>query len=61
MGSRGVVHIGKVVRNAVVFNFRNRRGGEMNSDALLRTVDRLFALLAERKVDYLLVGGIAAD
>jgi len=61
MGSRGVVHIGKVVRNAVVFNFRNPREGEMNSDALLRTVDQLFALLAERKVDYLLVGGIAAN
>jgi hypothetical protein len=31
----------------------------MNTDALLQAVDRLFALLHERQIAYLLVGGIA--
>jgi hypothetical protein len=53
------VHIGKVVRNAAVFNLRNPRGGTVSDRALLDAVDRLFALLEERRIDYLLVGGIA--
>jgi hypothetical protein len=53
------VHIGKVVRNALVFNFRNPGGGTMSDSTLLDAVDRLFALLEERRIDYLLVGGIA--
>jgi hypothetical protein len=53
------IHIGSVIRNAVVFNFKNWRGGAMNADSLLQTVARLFALLHERKIDYLLVGGVA--
>ena len=60
------VHIGEVVRNARVFNFKNWRGasqrgmGEIeNMEPLLQTVSELFALLEAREVDYLLVGGIA--
>ena len=53
------VHIGNVIRNAVVFNFKNRRGDTMNADSLLQTVARLFALLRERQIEYALVGGIA--
>lgn len=53
------VHIGKVVRDAAVFNLRNPRGGTVSDSALLDAVDRLFALLEERRIDYLLVGGIA--
>jgi hypothetical protein len=56
---RRPVHIGKVVRDAVVFNFRNPRGGTMSDSALLEAAQRLFALLEERRTDYLLVGGIA--
>lgn len=52
------VHIGKVVRNAVLFNFGNR-GGDVQGDDLLQAVSRLFVLLGERRTDYLLVGGIA--
>src|SRR6266853_5774197 len=51
--------IGHVVRNAVVFNFRKWRDAGMNSDNLLQSVEQLFTLLEERRVDYLLVGGIA--
>jgi hypothetical protein len=57
--SRQPVHIGKVVRNARVFNFRNPCGGSLSDSALLEAVARLFALLDERRIDYLLVGGIA--
>jgi hypothetical protein len=57
--ARQPVHIGKVVRDALVFNFRNPRGGTMSDSALLEAAQRLFALLEERGIDYLLVGGIA--
>ena len=53
------VHIGAVIRNAVVFNFRKKPGDEMNTDTLLETVARLFRLLSEREIEYALVGGIA--
>ena len=52
------VHIGKVVRNAVLFNF-GKRGGAVGGEDLLEAVNRIFALLDERRTDYLLVGGIA--
>ncbi len=53
------VHIGKVVRNAVLFNLGKDRGGAVQGDDLLQTVSRLFVLLGERRTDYLLVEGIA--
>lgn len=57
--AREPVHIGKVVRNALVFDFRKPRGGTVTDSNLLETVERLFGLLEERRIDYLLVGGIA--
>lgn len=53
------VHIGKVVRNAVLFNFARESRGAVQADDLLEAVNRLFALLRERQTEYLLVGGIA--
>ena len=53
------VQIGNVIRNAVIFNVRNWIGGMMNSDSLLQSVQDLFAVLEQRKIDYVLVGGIA--
>jgi hypothetical protein len=53
------IHIGNVIRNAVVFNLQNWQGDPMNTDALLQAVPRLFTLLHERQIEYLLVGGIA--
>lgn len=53
------VHIGHVIRDAVVFNFKNWRGDKVNIDFLPQTVARLFALLHERQIEYLLVGGVA--
>jgi hypothetical protein len=53
------VHIGKVVRNALVFGGANPREAKMSDSSILETVGRLFAVLDERRIDYLLVGGIA--
>jgi hypothetical protein len=53
------IHIGQVIRNAVVFNFRNWREGIVNTDTLLQNVAGLFVLLRERHIEYLLVGGVA--
>lgn len=53
------VHIGHVIRNAIVFNFKNWRENIMNAESLLQTVARLFALLQERHAEYVLVGGVA--
>jgi hypothetical protein len=53
------VHIGEVIRNAVLFNPENPRVLFMNSDVLIETVARFFSLLQERQIDYVLVGGIA--
>ena len=57
--SENTVHIGNVIRNAIVFNPRNWRGNIVSTDRLLETVAHLFALLQERQVEYVLVGGIA--
>lgn len=53
------VHIGNVVRHARIFNFRKYGDNPMNTDTLLQAVSRLFRLLHEREIDYLLVGGVA--
>lgn len=51
--------IGHVIRNAVVFNVKNWLGDEMNSDSLIQSVQDFFGVLEQRKIDYVLVGGIA--
>ena len=51
--------IGSVIRNAVAFNVKNWLGGSMNSDSLIQSVQDLFSVLEQRKIDYVLVGGIA--
>jgi hypothetical protein len=53
------VHIGNVIRYAIVFNFRKPDAEVMNAEALLEAVAQLFTLLHERQIDYLLVGGVA--
>lgn len=51
--------IGAIIRNAVAFNVKNWHGDEMNSDSLIQSVQDFFAVLEQRKIDYVLVGGIA--
>ncbi len=56
---KDLAEMGQIVRHAAAFNPRHWKGGGMASDVLLQAVERLFALLDERGVDYVLVGGIA--
>lgn len=52
--------IGAVVRNAVAFDPKQAwHEWHMAETSLLTAVEHLFALLDERRIDYLLVGGIA--
>lgn len=53
------VHIGEVIRNAIVFKPGNLQEPSVNSDRLIETVARFFSLLRERQIEYVLVGGIA--
>jgi hypothetical protein len=53
------IAIGAVVRNAIVFNPRYWGDSLVSTDTLLQAVERLFALLYVRRIDYVLVGGIA--
>lgn len=53
------VQIGEVIHNAVVFNIKNWSGDAMNSDSLIQAVQDFFLVLEERKIAYVLVGGIA--
>lgn len=53
------LQIGNVIRNAVVFDVKNWLGDMMNSDSLIQSVQDFFAVLEQRKIDYVLVGGIA--
>lgn len=59
LDSSSQVHIGEVIRNAVLFNPGNPQHRLMNSDSLIETVGQFFTLLSEREIDYVLVGEIA--
>ena len=51
--------IGEIVRNGVVFDMKNWNGNVASEDSLPQVVDRLFDLLDQRQISYLLVGGVA--
>ena len=53
------IHIGDVIRKAVVFDPSRSKADAMNADNLIQSVARLFDLLRERQIDYVLVGGVA--
>jgi hypothetical protein len=53
------VYIGAVIRNAVVFDLKNWPGDAVAADSLPQTVVRLLSLLRERRIGYVLVGGVA--
>jgi hypothetical protein len=54
-----IPEIGSVLRNAIMFNFKNPPEAIMTADSLLGQVQQLFDLFDQRKTDYVLVGGIA--
>ncbi|HKY29783.1 MAG TPA: hypothetical protein VJM12_17720 [Pyrinomonadaceae bacterium] len=51
------VHIGEVVRNAVVFH--PGKEATVDADSLIETVAHFFSYLDEHRIEYVLVGGIA--
>lgn len=57
--SRPLVHIGHVVQCATFFNHGKSRGAHEDASSLESAVEHLFSLLERRKIDYLLVGGLA--
>jgi hypothetical protein len=59
MIAQGPVQINQVVRNALQFNAARWRNPPMISDLMPQAIERLFGLLDERRIDYVLVGGIA--
>ncbi len=59
MSLQSSLQIGEIIRNAVVFDMKNWLGEPMNSDSLIQTVQDLFSLLEERRVEYVLAGGVA--
>lgn len=59
MTIKSSAQIGNVIRNAVVFDVKNWPGDMMNSDSLIQSVQDLFTVLEQRKIEYVLVGGIA--
>jgi hypothetical protein len=55
-----VVNIGEVIIHGIVFDPKNSEAlRTMDLDGLLKSIPRLFELLEERDIDYVLVGGIA--
>jgi len=52
-------HIGEIIQNAIAFNVRNWQGSIMASDSLIQSAQDLFTLLEQRRIKYVLAGGIA--
>ncbi len=51
--------VAEIIRNGIVFDLKNWRTGMSNLDNFVEIIDNLFNILAERNIDYLLVGGVA--
>ena len=51
--------IGEIVKNGVLFDMKNWENDLSNASHLPEIVDRLFTTLADRNIQYLLVGGVA--
>ena len=52
-------HIGKIIRDGTAFDVKNWGKKGLKPDAILGSIQTLFALLEERKINYVLVGGVA--
>lgn len=53
------IHIGKIIRDARLFNAQQWQGANAPMEDLLQAVNNLFGLLEQRQTNYVLVGGIA--
>lgn len=62
MGLSSTLQIGEIVQNGVAFNaqrWHTWKGDEMTASSLMATVRQFFDLLAQRRIKYVLVGGVA--
>lgn len=59
MSIHSTLQIGQTIRNAILFDVKNFPATSMNSDSMIQSVQELFALLEQRHINYVLVGGIA--
>jgi hypothetical protein len=53
------IHIGKIVQSARLFNAQQWQGTPLIMEDLLQAVNNLFNLFEQKKINYVLVGGIA--
>ncbi len=51
--------IGEVIRNGILFDMKNWDSEPPDVNRLPEAVERLFNILEDREIEYLLVGGIA--
>jgi hypothetical protein len=51
--------ISEIVKNGIVFDMKNWGNDQSGIGDLSENIDRLFALLQQRDINYLLVGGVA--
>jgi len=51
--------ISEIIQNGILFDMKNWENISANIDNLPEIIDRLFAMMQERNIDYLLVGGVA--
>lgn len=54
-----VVAISEIVKNGILFDLKNWKKGMSNKDQFIQFIENIFDALTERKIDYLLVGGVA--
>ncbi|MBC6479518.1 MAG: hypothetical protein GDA56_18815 [Hormoscilla sp. GM7CHS1pb] len=51
--------ISEIIQNGILFDMKNWENLSSNTDNLPAIIDRLFLIMQERNIDYLLVGGVA--
>ena len=51
--------ISEIIKNGILFDMKNWQGNMSSTNELPDIIERLFTTLSERKIDYLLVGGVA--
>jgi hypothetical protein len=59
MTIHSIPQIGSVLRNAVIFDFKNSREKMLCAESISPQTEHFFGLLEKRKVEYVLVNGIA--
>lgn len=54
-----IATLGEIVKNGVIFDMKNWGGDLSSAEKLPDIIERLFSILSDRKIDYIVVGGIA--